>query len=187
MKPRKFSLPKSLKGSPPSHAEMGAFIRHEWEDDQWMCLARDIQVTSLKRVDTIIEVSTVFIYNPAEADEYHSMLFAYEDSGFFPTGINRITLGDRYVWEDSLSCDRLDSEKYYCDELGVELSEQLRWDDPTIPEDLFVYCLNMCDTSQIGASLVTRYDASKSMPDFVPARLKPHFERFVAEYLMGEK
>ena len=184
MKLRKFSLPKSLEGSPPSHADMEAFIRYEWADDQTMyqALKHGIDVVSLNRVGATIEVSVVFFSNPSDLGEDNYKLFGYEDSGFFPTCIQRMTMKERYIWQDSLSCDRLDNQAYYWDHLDLDV-ENFEWDDPTFPEDLFVECLQRFDETEIGASLVTLYDAGKSMPAFVPTRLKPYFQQFIADYL----
>lgn len=188
MKLRKFSLPKSLNGSPPSHADMEAFIRYEWADDQTMyqALKHGIDVVSLNRVGATIEVSIVFFSNPSDLGEDNYKLFGYEDSGFFPTCIQRMTMKERYIWQDSLSCDRLDNQAYYWDHLDLDV-ENFEWDDPIFPEDLFIECLQWFDESEIGASLVTLYDAGKSMPAFVPTRLKPYFQQFIADYLTSEK
>ena len=93
---------------------------------------------------------------------------------------------ERYIWQDSLSCDRLDNQAYYWDHLDLDV-ENFEWDDPTFPEDLFIECLQRFDEFKIGASLVTLYDAGKSMPAFVPDRLKPYFQQFIADYLTGER
>jgi len=47
--------------------------------------------------------------------------------------------------------------------------------------------LQWFDESEIGASLVTLYDAGKSMPAFVPTRLKPNFQQFISDYSTSEK
>ena len=189
MKLRKFSLPKSLKGLPPSYADMESFISYEWADDPTMfhALKHGIEVVSLNRVGATIEASIVFISNPSDLGEDNKKLFEYEDRlSFFPTCVQRMTMKQRYIWQDSLSCDRLDNQAYYWDHLDLDV-EDFEWDDPTFPEKLFAECLQMFDESEIGASLVNLYDAGKSMPAFVPTRLKPHFQRFIADYLASEK
>jgi hypothetical protein len=54
---------------------------------------------------------------------------------------------------------------------------------PTFPEDLFEACLQMCDAYSIGSSLVNLYGADTAMPDFVPTRLIPRFQKMVVEYI----
>ncbi len=134
MKLRKFSLPKSLEGSPPSHSEMEAFIRYEWADDQTMfhAIKNRISVVGLTRDAATIEVSIVFFSNPSDLGEDNFKLFDYEDSGFFPACIQRMTMKERYVYQDSSSCDRLDNQAYYYEHLDLDV-EDFDWDDPELP------------------------------------------------------
>lgn len=182
--PRSAPTPNRLAGSPPTHAEMEIFIRNEWADDQLMfeVLKYGIDVTSVSRDGAEIEVEVIFFYDPSDKEEIAYKLFDYEDSGFFPRSMPRCTLKERYIWEDSSGCDRLDNQSYYVEHLDLDV-ENFEWDDPLFPEDLFAACVWDFSRHEIGASLVTLYSADKAMPDFIPLRLRPYFQKLVAEYL----
>ena len=172
-------------GSPPTVAEMETFLIGEWEEDFNMSkiLNYGIEVTLVLRLGAAaIRYEVKFFSDPSEFDEKRFKLFDYLEGGFFPTCIQRMTMRERFVWETPEQCDRLTSN--YCPEHQDLDVQDLEWDDPEFPDELFSKCVEHFEFFEIGQALVTLYSADTAIPDFVPLRLRPYFLKAIGDYLL---
>lgn len=164
----------------------------DWISNQWASnyfrfddIQADFRVLSFERVDNSLHVTVSFIADESKKGyETESLvMFRYDPAnhqGFFPKYLQIVALSETYTFENSEDCDELAEPA--SEDTGVEDVQYVDWDDPRLSDEIVAELLRSNDEYAIAETLINLHGAKKQMPDFVPARLKPHFEKMIMDF-----
>jgi len=172
---------------PHTSEELANWIQDLWADDYFRFddVKADFKVLSFERKDATVRVTLSFVADESKKgnDSESLVMFRYDPEnhvGYFPKQVQIVTIEEEYTWENSAACDEL-TDHISEDTLSVDV-EYLDWDDPELTDEVIAELLSSNDEYAIADTLINLHNAKIKMPDFVPARLKPHFEQMIKEF-----
>lgn len=171
-----------------SREDIEEWIQEQYGNDYYRFehIQADLKVLSFKSKKTSLDVLYSFVADESklgnESDDL--VLFHYDQEnwqGFFPNQLQIVTVGTKYIWQTATDCANLAEDFEEQDE--SETVEWVTWDDNKLSDDTIAQILGNYDGEAIAETLVKTYSASTAMPDFVPNRLKDHFQLLINEHL----
>jgi hypothetical protein len=167
--------------------QVASWIRDQWAADYFRFddIQADFKVLSFVREDASLQVKLSFVADESKKgnDSESLVMFRYDPEsydGFFPNQVQIVTLEEKYSWENTAGCDALTA---HINEETLDIDvDYVDWDDPILTDEVVIHLLNNNDQFAIADTLINLHNAKIKMPDFVPARLKPHFEQMIKEF-----
>lgn len=172
---------------PHTSEKIASWIQDLWADDYFRFddVQADFKVLSFERKDESVRVTLKFVADESKKgnDSESLVMFRYDPEnydGYFPNQVQIVTLEEEYTWENSAACDDL-TDHISEDTLSVDI-DYVDWDDPKLTDEVVIDLLNNHDRFAIADTLINLHNAKNVMPDFVPTRLRPHFEQMIKEF-----
>lgn len=167
----------------PSKEKFAEWLQGIEHDQPADCYSMtDYTINSYNVDESSIEVDYEFL--TVEPFENRESMFTHKEqfaNGHgFPKSFEKIRLKERYTWESLEDmCDL--SENYVMDCIDVDVTD-VDWDNPNITDEMIQDQIERYEADSIGCVLVEEYDADVKMPEFIPERLIPFFNKCIFEY-----
>jgi len=167
--------------------QLASWILSEWSEDYYHFddVVADFEIQDMKREGNSIHVQCSFLGDETKkgVEDEHLVLFEYDPenhSGFFPSEFQLITFQIVYTWSTAEECDALtsDYESNFCDIDVVSVA----WDDSELRDEIVEQLLDQQDEIAIAETLINLHNAKEVMPEFVPNRLRPYFEKIIQKF-----
>jgi hypothetical protein len=165
--------------------KLAKLIQKEWADDyfRFELISTPIEVVEVAQTENTLKVTYTFW------DDYHHVTddpnnFLFDlDLGNeygvnFPSGLNFCKVEGLLTWNTKLDCDNLSSDLVSEEVIEVDTNYE-DWDSQLISDSLIEDFISRVDKDSMVEMLKNEYQAEISLPNFIPERLRPYFQKML--------
>ncbi len=167
--------------------KIARLIEKKWGDDyfRYELISTSVEVINVVQMENILKVTYTFW------DDYHhvsddpgNFLFdldlGKEYGVNFPAGLHFCRAEGVLAWNTKLDCDNLSSDLVSEEVVEVDTSYE-DWDSQHISDSLIEDFISRVDKESMVDMLKNEYQAEFTLPDFIPERLRPYFQKMLRD------
>jgi len=154
--------------------------RYEEDYFRFDDISLGLDVTHFEQNDNQLSVTYEFWYDGHKDKIPENFLFDFDTEDQygvnFPSKMQLVKIKGIYTWPSKEECELLNDN--LSDEIeDVDEMVTYKWGDPEIDQFIEIYLNN--DKESLRDMLINYYHAENGMPDFIPKKLKPYFEKLI--------